>query len=189
MEEHGPAQTLFYRVRRRVITRPLNLEEAIGAPQPFGAVVAPGSDNTNGALRWGRRAAPATERSTVASAPIRVILEPSYVLLAPVRPAPIEAVLPSGVVCWQPAGGIARQERLRPAEARYLYDQALAVLKLPRPPPSAPPREVVPTIVILRHAGFAYRWWLLQAGPPALRGLVAALTELAGYSTHFEESR
>jgi hypothetical protein len=117
-----------------------------------------------------------------------VILEPSYLRLAPVRPAPIDALLPSGVVQWQPPGGGARQTHLPPVTARYLYDQALALLKLPRPGPPAYSLEVVPTIVILCYTGFAHHWWLLHTGPPALRALVAALTECAGYSTRFEES-
>jgi len=178
----------------------LNLGEVMGAPLPSSPLIAPGGADRNApraapapvgavdhaapeALRAGL--IPAPGQAVVGSAPIRVILEPSYMPLAPVRPAPIEAVLPAGLICWRPPGGAVQQARLAPAEAQYLYDQALAALKLPRTAPPLYRLEVIPTIFIICYAGFAYRWWLLETGPPPLQALHGVLTERAGYSTNF----
>ena len=197
MEESEPARRPFYLVRGRPITRPLNLGEEMVAPLPATPHTAPGDENraapgavdhTAPEARPGGHG-PAPGPAGAETPPLRVILEPSYMPLAPVRPAPIEAALPAGLIRWRLPDGAAQQARLAPAEARYLYDQALAVLKLPRPRPPPYRLEVIPTILIICYAGFAYRWWLLESGPPPLLAVQGMLTRRAGYSTDFGERR
>jgi hypothetical protein len=117
--------------------------------------------------------------------PIHVIIEPSYMPMAPGRPDTIEVFLPSGVVDLRPWRGPGRQVRLDQAEAVRLHKLALQALEVPTTGPARGALDVIPMTVILRYEGYAYRWTMARPGRTALDALVMALTSVAGTDTGY----
>ena len=63
--------------------------------------------------------------------PVQIILEPSYVPMAPSRPAAIEAVMPAGLIYLRPWRGEMRQLRISEANAVWLHGLALHAMSVP----------------------------------------------------------
>jgi hypothetical protein len=118
--------------------------------------------------------------------PVHVIIEPSYMPMAPGRPETIEAFLPSGVVDLRPWPGTGRQLRLPETEAIRLHRLALQALEVPATGQPRGALDVIPMTVILRYEGYAHRWTIARPGRTALDALVTALTTLAGTDTRYE---
>jgi hypothetical protein len=120
--------------------------------------------------------------------PVHVLLEPSYVPMAPGRPDAIEVFLPAGAMFVRPWRGAARELRLAEPVVVRLHSLALNALSVAAPHPARPTRDVVPMTLILRYEGFAHRWTVAGPGRPALDALVGALAELAGLSGGYESA-
>ncbi len=117
--------------------------------------------------------------------PVHVIIEPSYMPMAPGRPETIEAFLPSGVVDLRPWRGAGRQVRLPQAEALRLHKLALQAIEVPPAGEGRRALDVVPMTVILRYEGYAHRWTITRPGRTAVDALVTALTGVAGTDTGY----
>ena len=117
--------------------------------------------------------------------PVHVIIEPSYMPMAPGRPETIEVFLPSGVVDLRPWRGPGRQAQLDPEEAQRLHKLALLALEVPTTGQPRGALDVIPLTVIVRYEGYAYRWTIPRPGRTALDALVTALTTLAGTDTGY----
>jgi hypothetical protein len=149
------------------------------------AAAPPTADPTRITRRFGTAELGRERNLPPALRPIHVIIEPSYMPMAPGRPDTIEAFLPSGVIDLRPWRGTGRQMRLPEAEALQLHKLALQALEVP---PGGQPRgaqDVIPMTVILRYEGYAHRWTITRPGRTALDTLVAALTTLAGTDTGY----
>jgi hypothetical protein len=147
---------------------------------------APPSDPTRITRRFGTGELGRETNLPAALRPVHVIIEPSYMPMAPSRPETIEAFLPSGVVDLRPWRGPGRQLRVPEAEALRLHRMALQALEVPTTGQSRGALDVIPMTVILRYEGYAHRWTITRPGRTALDALVTALTTLAGTDTSYE---
>jgi hypothetical protein len=147
---------------------------------------APAQDPTRITRRFGTGELGRELNLPAALRPVHVIIEPSYMPMAPSRPETIEAYLPSGAVDLRPWRGTGQQLRLSEDEALRLHRLALQALEVPTTGQPRGPLDVIPMTVILRYEGYAHRWTIIRPGRTALDALVTALTTLAGTDTSYE---
>jgi hypothetical protein len=191
-QSSGPALHIPANEKRSPITRPLDLDDlAPDPPVPAARWAAPreaGGGAPAAALRTTRQLGPGAPAAVPhLLRPVQIILEPSYVPMAPSRPDAIEAFMPAGVLFLRPWRGEVRQMRISEANAVWLHGLAVHAMSVP---PSNPPTAnlgVVPTTLILRYEGFAHRWTVDGSGQPLLNALIKALLELAGHDLSYNE--
>ena len=133
------------------------MEEQAAAP-------APPADPTRITRRFGTGELGREPNLPPSLRPVHVIIEPSYMPMAPGRPDTIEAFLPSGVVDLRPWRGAGRQLRLPEAEAVRLHRLALQAMEVPAPAQPRGALDVIPMTVILRYEGYAHRWTIIRPG-------------------------
>lgn len=186
---------------RARVTRPLDMddlvapaylpgytrEEAAPAPHPTPAPARPpASATTTRQLGTGElRSLPNVPRIL---RPMHIILEPSYMPLAPGRPETIEALLPEGLIHLRPWRGETRQLRVPQAAAQQLHGMGLMALAVPIVPTPFSGLEVVPMTLIMRYEGHAYRWTVDEPdeAEPRLRSVIGALLTLSGRKLDYE---
>ena len=205
----GPALGLGNPEQRSRITRPLDLDDLVPAPPtpalgrevrndggpaahatqqlaPGDLVGEPvGSPYTTQPFRTEDRVAGPDGPHILR--PVQIILEPSYVPMAPSRPAAVEALMPAGVIYLRPWRGEQRQIRISEANAVWLHSLALHAMSVPISNLPTAKMGVVPMTLIMRYEGFARRWTVDGPGQPLLNALIKALLELAGHDLSYSE--
>ena len=188
---------------RTRITRPLNPDD-LTTPAPPPTVLPPGgsvapktlmdeaatspsspADPNRITRRFGTAELGRERNLPSALRPVHVIIEPSYMPMAPGRPDTLEAFLPRGVIDLRPWRGTGRQMRLPEAEALRLHKLALQALEVPTGGRQRGALDVIPMTVILRYEGYAHRWTITRPDRTPLDALVTALTTLAGTDTGY----
>ena len=193
-QSSGPALGIGNPEQRSRITRPLDLDDLVPPPPAPAARREIAKDGAGGASTVVARATQQLgpgdlfgEQAPHVLRPVQIILEPSYVPMAPSRPEAIEALMPEGVIYLRPWRGDMRQIRISEATAVWLHGLALHAMSVPIStlPPSR--LAVVPMTLILRYEGFARRWTVDGPGQPPLNALIKALLDLAGHNLSYSE--
>ena len=194
-QSSGPALTRGNAEKRSRITRPLDLDDLTSGPalpaMKREATKDAGGGATAAAARTTQQLGPGDLVVEAAAPrmlrPVQIILEPSYMPMAPSRPESIEAFMPAGVLFLRPWRGEMRQIRLSEANAVWLHSLALHAMSVPTRNMPTTNLGVVPMTLILRYEGFAHRWTVDGPGQPLLNTLVRALLELAGRDLSYSE--
>lgn len=192
-ESSGPALGIGNPERRSRITRPLDLDDLVPAPPapvrreiPKDGAGAPAAVVARATQQLGVGDLPEESARRVLR-PVQIILEPSYVPMAPSRPAAIEALMPAGVIYLRPWRGEVRQIQVSEATTVWLHGLALHAMSVPISNLPTTKLGVVPMTLIMRYEGFARRWTVDGPGQPLLNALIKALLDLAGHNLSYSE--
>lgn len=184
--------------RRTRITRPLNIDD-IELASSAGLSAPPAAPHPRPAAGGGPLAGDARRTQQLGASdlpeepqhprvlrPIQIILEPSYVPMAPSRPETLEAFMPAGEIYLRPWRGEVRQIRI--SEANAIWVHGLALHAMGAPPTATPTTNlgVVPMTLIVRYEGFAHRWTVEGPGRSQIDALIRALIDLTGYNISYE---